>query len=405
MRAKGSGLRVEILCTGDEILTGKTVNTNYSHMARRLGEVGLDVAWGTTVGDDRASLLAAFRQAGERADAVIVNGGLGPTIDDLSQEVAAEACGVPLVLSDYWMERMTQSYARRGRIMPANNRKQAMLPEGAEFIDNPIGTACGFAVTIGRARFLFTPGVPREMRRMLDEQVIPRLLKLGGITGVTRLKRFHSFGIGESRADEMLAGIPGLAIDAEIKLGFQAHFPELETKLAARGASEAELTAKLAAVEAEVRRRLGNFVVAEDEQSLEGVVLEKLKAGGHTLAVGETFTSGAIASRIAPLAGAEGVFRKGVIASDVTAEALRRDSGTSHALVVLMQLDEGPERPDFGATITVQIADKGGVVQRVARLVGGREWVRTGAAEMGLDCLRRHLCGMPVDERIDFERR
>ena len=164
---------------------------------------------------------------------------------------------------------MTESYARRGRVMPANNKKQAMLPEGAEFIDNPIGTACGFAVTIGKARFFFTPGVPREMRRMLDEQVIPRLLKLGGITGVTRLKRFHSFGIGESRADEMLAGIPGLAIDGEIKLGFQAHFPELETKLAARGATEAELSAKLAAIEAEVRRRLGNFVVAEDESSLE----------------------------------------------------------------------------------------------------------------------------------------
>ena len=188
-------------------------------------------------------MLAAFRQAGERADAVIVNGGLGPTVDDLWQEVAAEACGVKLVLSDYWMERMTQSYARRGRVMPANNKKQAMLPEGAEFIDNPIGTACGFAVTIGKARFLFTPGVPREMRRMLDEQVIPRLLKLGGITGVTRLKRFHSFGIGESRADELLAGIPGLAIDGDIKLGFQAHYPQLETKLAARGADEADLAA------------------------------------------------------------------------------------------------------------------------------------------------------------------
>lgn len=398
-------MRVEILCTGDEILTGKTVNTNYSHMARRLAEVGLDVVWGTTVGDDRASLLAAFRQAGARADAVIVNGGLGPTVDDLSQEVAAEACGVKLVLSDHWMQRMTESYARRGRVMPANNKKQAMLPEGAELIDNPIGTACGFAVTIGKARFLFTPGVPREMRRMLDEQVIPRLLKLGGITGVTKLKRFHSFGIGESRADEMLAGIPGLAIDGEIKLGFQAHFPELETKLAVRGASEAELAAKLASVEAEVRRRLGNFVVAEDEQTLEGVVLARLKAGGHTLAVGETFTSGAIASRIAPLMGAEGVFVKGVIAPDVSAEALRRESGASHAVAVHMQLDEGPERPDFGATITIQIADPAGTVQRVARLVGGREWVRTGAAEMGLDCLRRHLCGMPVDERIDFERR
>src|SRR5262252_4435834 len=241
-------MRVEILCTGDEILTGKTINTNYGHMARRLGEVGLVVHWGTTVGDDRSALLQAFRQAAERADAVIVNGGLGPTVDDLSQEIAAEACGVPLVLSEHWMKRMEQNYARRGRVMPPKNKKQALLPANSEFIDNPIGTACGFAVTIGKARFFFTPGVPREMRRMLDEQVIPRLLKLGGITGVTRLKRFHTFGIGESRADEMLAGIPGLAIDGEIKLGFQAHYPQLETKLAARGASEAELAAKLAPV-------------------------------------------------------------------------------------------------------------------------------------------------------------
>jgi nicotinamide-nucleotide amidase len=410
-------MRVEILCTGDEILTGKTVNTNYSHIARRLAEVGLDVHWGTTVGDDRASLLAAFRQAGERADAVIVNGGLGPTVDDLSQEVAAEACGVPLVLSEDWLKRMTESYARRGRVMPANNKKQAMLPEGAEFIDNPIGTACGFAVTIGRARFLFTPGVPREMRRMLDEQVIPRLLKLGGIAGVTRLKRFHTFGIGESRADEMVAGIPGLAIDGEIKLGFQAHYPQLETKLAVRGADADELARKLGTVEAEVRRRLGNFVVAEDEQTLEGRLLAKLGAGGHTLSVAETFTGGTIAARIAPLPGAEAVFKRGVVtrilpldglsaeAAATAAADLRRDSGSSHALAVLMQLDDGADRPDLGATIFIGIADSSGTVARQTRLVGGRDWVRIGAAELGLDCLRRHLFGLPVDERIDFERR
>jgi nicotinamide-nucleotide amidase len=400
-------MRVEILCTGDEILTGKTINTNYSHIARRLGDFGLDVHWGTTVGDDRATLLAAFRQAAERADAVIVNGGLGPTVDDLSQEVAAEACGVPLVLSDYWMERMTQSYARRGRVMPANNKKQAMLPDGAEFIDNPIGTACGFAVTIGRARFLFTPGVPREMRRMLDEQVIPRLLKLGGITGVTRLKRFHSFGIGESRADELLAGIPGLAIDGDIKLGFQAHYPQLETKLAARGADEADLVRRLAPVEAEVRKRLGNFVIAEDDLTMEGVILAKLREAGHTLAVAETFTGGNIAARIAPLIGAETVFKRGVVTRDgaVPAEALRKESDASLALSVGVQLDEGPDRPDFGANISVGIADAQGSVARQARLVGGRDWVRVGAAELGLDCLRRHLLGLPVDERIDFERR
>ncbi len=398
-------MRVEILCTGDEILTGKTTNTNYSHMARRLTEVGLDVHWGTTVGDDRETLLAAFRQAGARADAVIVNGGLGPTVDDLSQELAAEACGVELVLNEYWMGRMTESYARRGRVMPANNRKQAMLPANAEFIDNPIGTACGFAVTIGKARFLFTPGVPREMRRMLDEQVIPRLLKLAGVAGVTRLKRFHSFGIGESRADEMLAGIPGLAIDGDIKLGFQAHYPQLETKLAIRGADEADLDRRLAPVEAEVRKRLGNFVVAEDNQSLESVVLEHLKKAGQTLAIAETTTGGIVAARIASLAGAESVFRQGVIAKRVSAEGLLRESGAGIALAVDTKLDEGADRPDFGASITIAIADAKGTVRREARLVGGRDWVRTGAAELGLDCLRRHLLGLPVDERIDFERR
>jgi len=353
-------MRVEILCTGDEILTGKTVNTNYSHMARRLVDVGLGVHWGTTVGDDRESLLQAFRQAGERADAVIVNGGLGPTVDDLSQEVAAQAAGVELVLSDYWLQRMEESYARRGRVMPPNNRKQAMLPANAEFIDNPIGTACGFAVTIGKARFFFTPGVPREMRRMLDEQVIPRLLALGGIKGVARLKRFHTFGIGESRADQMLGDMDAFKDGGGIKLGFQAHYPQLETKLAVRGEDAADLAARLAPIEAEVRRRLGNFIIAEDEQTLEGVILAKLLERGASLATAEMFTGGHLAARLAPLAGAERAFRRGVVARDlgeleatgVTPEAaasaartLREKSGASHALAVLIDLDEGADRP------------------------------------------------------------
>lgn len=413
-------MRVEILCTGDEILTGKTINTNYSHIARRLVEVGLGVHWGTTVGDERDSLLKAFHQAGERADAVIVNGGLGPTVDDLSQEIAAQACGVELVLSDYWMKRMEESYARRGRVMPPNNAKQAMLPANAELIDNPIGTACGFAVTIGKARFFFTPGVPREMRRMLDEQVMPRLLTMSGLTGVTKLKRFHTFGIGESRADQMLGDIAAFKDEGGIKLGFQAHYPQLETKLALRADDEAALTALLAPAEAEVRRRLGNFIVAEDDQTIEGVILGRLLATGSTLALAETVTGGNLAARLAPLPGAERAFRRGTIARDLSelgaaavapdeaasvARALRASSGASHALVVLLELDEGADRPDMGGTICIGLADASGTVTRRARLVGGRDWVRIGATELGLDCLRRHLLGLPVDERIDFERR
>src|SRR5881398_2620690 len=152
-------MRIEIICTGDEVLTGKIVNTNFSYMSQKLEDVGLSVQWETTVGDDRESLLLAFRLAGERADAVIVNGGLGPTVDDLSQEVAAQAAEVELELNELWLARMEEYFKRRSRVMPPNNRKQAMLPAGAEVLDNPVGTACGFAVTIGKARFFFTPGV------------------------------------------------------------------------------------------------------------------------------------------------------------------------------------------------------------------------------------------------------
>src|SRR3954462_12361259 len=146
-------MRIEVICTGDEVLTGKIVNTNFSWISQKLEDFGLAVAWETTVGDDRDDLLLAFRLAGERADAVIVNGGLGPTVDDLSQEVAAKAAGVDLALSEEWLPKMGGDFARPAPVMPPNNRKQAMLPATAEMLDNPIGTACGFALDFGKARF------------------------------------------------------------------------------------------------------------------------------------------------------------------------------------------------------------------------------------------------------------
>jgi nicotinamide-nucleotide amidase len=425
-------MRIEILCTGDEILTGKTINTNYSHMAQRLLDVGLEVQWGTVVGDDRGALLLAFRQAAARAEAVIVNGGLGPTVDDLSQEIAAEAAGVDLVLDEAWLARMEAFWRARNREMPPNNRKQALLPRGAEFIDNPIGTACGFAVTIDGARFFFTPGVPREMRRMLDEQIIPRLLAMGGAPGVARLKRFHSFGIGESRADDMLKGVETLAPPgAAVKLGFQAHYPELETKIALRAPDAATAEAILAPIVAEVRRRLGTFILCEDDATLESVVIESLRARGGRLAIAETFTGGGIAARIGAVPGSEAVFRRAVVARDLgqlcdaarlmgvsagtplttalaaeLAETLRADSGATHAVAVLIALDPGAETSrEVGGAILIGLADAAGTITREARFVGGREWVRLGGAELALDVLRRRLLGLPTDEQVDFERR
>src|ERR671918_645215 len=307
-------MRIEIICTGDEVLTGKIVNTNFSYMSQKLEDVGLSVAWETTVGDDRESLLTAFRLAGERADAVIVNGGLGPTVDDLSQEIAAQAAGVDLVLNEEWLTRMEDFFRRRSRVMPPNNKKQAMLPSTAELIDNPVGTACGFALDIGRARFFFTPGVPRELRRMLEEQVVPRLLARSGQQTAIFLKRFHSYGLGESHVDSLLTGVEALVPDGSVKLGFRAHYPQLETKLTVRGADMEDIKAKLVPVEQEIRKRLGNFILGEDDQTLESVVLSELAGRQGTLTVVETFTSGQIAARVGPLPGAEKVFRRGIVA-------------------------------------------------------------------------------------------
>ena len=419
-------MRIEIICTGDEVLTGKIVNTNFSTMSQKLEDVGLSVHWGTTVGDDRASLLQAFRLASERADVVIVNGGLGPTVDDLSQEIAAQAAGVELVLNEEWLERMESFFTRRSRTMPPNNRKQAMLPVGSEVLDNPVGTACGFAMDLGHARFFFTPGVPRELRRMLDEQVIPRLLARGGSPAVIRLKRFHSYGLGESHVDSLLAGVEELV--QGVKLGFRAHYPQLETKLTVRGANEDDVRRKLAPAEAEVRKRLGNFILAEDDQTLEGVILSALTQQGGTLAIVETFTGGVMAARVASLPGAEHVFRRGVVARDIAqvqdavglhgphafelteelteriAQSARAQSGATHALAALVDLDAGADRMDLGGTIWIAIAEKDEVEFRRSRILGGREWVRLGAVELGLDCLRRYLHGLPVVERIDFEK-
>src|SRR5206468_306695 len=191
-------------------------------------------------------------------------------IDDLSQEIAAQAAGVELVLNEGWLKTMEEFFKRRSRVMPPNNKKQAMLPSTAEVIDNPIGTACGFALDIGRARFFFTPGVPRELRRMLEEQIIPRLLAKSGLQAAIHLKRFHSYGLGESHVDQLLTGVEELAADGSVKLGFRAHYPQLETKLTVRGKDMDDIRRKLAPVETEVRKRMGNFIMAEDEQTPDG---------------------------------------------------------------------------------------------------------------------------------------
>ena len=406
-------MRIEVICTGDEVLTGKTVNTNFSRLSRRLTELGLPVVRETTVGDDRAELRAAFDTAAGRADAVIVNGGLGPTVDDLSQEVAAEAAGVALGLRPEWLENIRDFYRRRNREMPPNNRKQAMLPEGAELIDNPVGTACGFALDIGGARFFFTPGVPSELDVMAEQQLIPRLREMSGIDAVIHLKRFHSFGIGESRADHLLAGIEAMDAHGRVKLGFQSHYPQLETKLAVAAPTTEAAAALLEPIGAEVRARLGNFIVAEDDGTLEGDVLARLRASGGSLSAVETGSHGNLGARLAAADEEGGVFLRASSGNATAAvarplglpddaspmelaEGVRRADGATHGLAAAVNAGTGE--------VHIALAGPDGGFERRAFMIGGPRRARDGGVELALDCLRRSLAGAPVDQKIDFEK-
>ena len=418
-------LKIEILCTGDEILSGKTVNTNYSHLARRLTELGFQTYWGTVVGDNADSLLTAFTQASERADAVIVNGGLGPTVDDLTQEIAAQAAGKPLQLNHYWLNNIKNWYHKNGRSMPVNNLKQAMLPEGSELIDNPIGTACGFALTINHARFFFTPGVPREFKQMIENEILPRLQQMRGISIYTRVKRFHSFGIGESRADRLLLGIEDMSDSKEVKLGFQSHFPQLETKLTISDTNTNTLEEKLKPLENEVRARFGNFIISEDNESLGDVIIQGLKSNDRYLTIAETGTAGGVQARLIESNSNNSVVRgytassfeelskmlnhsdPGDLLSEQTAKNLLANLCllSSCNLGMVLQLTQNNAKPNENnsATLIVAMGNAHNTTIRKAILPGRKGWTKTAAIELSLDCLRRFLYKLPVYEKIDFE--
>ena len=233
-------MRIEIISTGDEIVTGLVVDTNAAWLSALLLEQGWQVRRRLTVGDNLADLKAALQESASRAEVVLVCGGLGPTADDLTAQAAAEAFGQPLTLFPDWLATMAERYASRGRTMAQSNTKQAWLPRDCEILDNPVGTACGFVVSHpashGQSRLFFTPGVPFEFKQMVCEQILPRLKALAGEETDTELRRFYTFGISESALSDKLDAAPW---PAGIELGYRSSMPLIELKLIGHGACAA----------------------------------------------------------------------------------------------------------------------------------------------------------------------
>ncbi|WP_429103109.1 competence/damage-inducible protein A [Aeromonas veronii] len=231
-------MRIEIISTGDEIVTGLVVDTNAAWLSALLLEQGWQVRRRLTVGDNLADLKTVLQESASRAEVVLVCGGLGPTADDLTAQAAAEAFDQPLTLFPDWLATIEARYASRGRPMAQSNAKQAWLPQGCEILDNPVGTACGFVVRSGHSQLFFTPGVPFEFKQMVREQILPRLKQLVGAQIDTELRRFYTFGVSESVLSDMLDAEPW---PAGIELGYRSSMPLIELKLIGHGASAADM--------------------------------------------------------------------------------------------------------------------------------------------------------------------
>lgn len=300
-------MKAEIIATGDEIRCGALVDRNSAYISEKIEELGIYVARHTCVGDDLNLLAAVFREIAARADIAIVTGGLGPTVDDLTARAAADAKGVELQLDPAALEGMTAFFKERNFPMTPQNRKQAFLPETAECIPNPVGTAPGFELQIDNCHFFFMPGVPHEMKRMLADAILPAIIRIRGEQHLfARVKTICTFGLGESAVDEKLTDITNEFPD--IQLGLRASFPVIQVKLYGRDENRLKLEEQLTAAEKQVCDLLGDTVFSTHGYSMARTLGQLLAEKKATVAVAESCTGGLIASQMTDVPGSSDYF-------------------------------------------------------------------------------------------------
>ncbi|KAA8999990.1 nicotinamide mononucleotide deamidase-related protein YfaY [Affinibrenneria salicis] len=326
-------LRVEMLSTGDEVLHGQIVDTNAAWLADYFFHQGLPLSSRMTTGDDLDALVSALTQRSQIADVLIVNGGLGPTSDDLSALAAATAAGDTLFEHREWLERMENWFRERGREMDASNRKQACIPAGAEMIDNPVGTACGFALRLNKCLMFFTPGVPSEFRVMVAQQIVPRLRDRYTLSAPPVCLRLTVFGRSES---ELASRLDPLPLPPGVVMGYRSAMPIIELKLT----GPAQQRAAMEDLWRQVREVAGENTIFEGTDGLPAQLAQSLRARSLTLSVSEAFSAGLLNWQLrnagAPLAGGELPALQPEALSSLAqrGQALAQRQGSDLALVV-----------------------------------------------------------------------
>lgn len=419
-------MRIHLLLTGNELMNGDIVDSNSALIARKLSPFGLGIEKKITVGDHLPTLVHELRTLAADADVLLVNGGLGPTVDDLTAQALAEAANVELVEHPQALEHLQSWCEELGITLNAANRKQAVLPAGCTLIPNPTGSAVGFALELGRCRILCTPGVPRELERMLDDTIVPELT---ADRGTVAIRKLTFFGIGESSLQQLLSEqIQDWPEDVE--LGFRAGFPIIELKLTTR--HKAALP-QAEAMQQRISELAGEFLVGHGAVTLAESVVGLLSDRGRRVCLAESCTGGVIAAQLTRVPGASAVFEAGFVTYSnamksellgVEPALLERHGAVSEEVVRAMA---GGALARSGADYAIAVSGIAGPEGGSAEKPVGTVWIAWGdarqmqahrfslrlpraqfqelTATIALDLLRRHVLGVTTPPNLFRERR
>jgi nicotinamide-nucleotide amidase len=385
---------VEIVTIGTEILLGHLVDTNSVHIARILADRGVDVFAKHSVGDNADRLSAMLTDALSRADGVVTTGGLGPTVDDLTKDAVARAVGKKLVMHEPSLRAIEERFRQFGRPMGENNIRQAILPEGCVVLENPHGTAPGFVALRDDGRFVACmPGVPREMRPMLAERLVPWLVQRFNVHQGIYTKTLHTVGIGESDLDRRVEDL--FRTLENPKIAMLAHGGRVDVKVMAKAGSRAEADKMIAPIADELRRRIGPQYFGDDDTTLAGAIVAAMVERGWTIGTAESCTGGSVADAIVAVPGASAAFRGGIVAYandvkiallNVPEETLARVGAVSEETAVAMA--RGAQRAlgvDAAIATTGIAGPDGGTDEKPV----GTVWIAFAYGDQGMET--RHL--------------
>lgn len=413
---------VEVVTIGDELLLGFTIDTNAAHLARALASIGMHIVRRSTCGDEASEIAAAVREALDRTGAVITTGGLGPTSDDLTKQSIAAIFGREMVVDDEHLRWMEERWVKRfNRPLPATNRNQAMIPAGAEKLGNNHGSAPGIWLEDGDGRWVaMLPGVPREMRGMLADTLLPRLQVHLRSDLVVRSCTLRTVGIAESLLADHIDSMDGGPLQG-VALAYLPSIAGVDLRLTVRDIPSDEADRLLSAAATRLRAAVGEWIYGENEEDLAALVLDLCRARGLTVAVAESCTGGLLGARLTAIPGSSDVVRGGVIAyaNDVKTgllgveESTLREHGAVSEEVArhMATAIRGVAKANVGMAITgvagpgggtaekpvgtvwIAVDVEGKVEARLLRMWGDRDEVRQRSAQWTMELLRKSLVG------------